>query len=131
MTVLVCGSRRYKNKQRVYEVLDELLETYNITTIIHGNCEGADLLSDMWATERSIHVVPYPAEWFRRGRAAGPIRNTLMLETGRPDIVIAFPGNTGTQDLIDKAIKRKITVKKIFDEEFIYDDRKDANVCLP
>lgn len=32
----------------------------------------------------------YPADWEKHGKAAGPIRNALMLEEGKPDLVLAF-----------------------------------------
>jgi hypothetical protein len=40
------------------------------------------------------------AEWERLGRKAGPIRNQRMLEEGKPDLVVAFPGGTGTAGMM-------------------------------
>ena len=51
------------------------------------------------------------AEWGRYGRAAGPLRNGLMLrwalEQAAPDkasvLVVAFPGASGTASLVRQA----------------------------
>jgi hypothetical protein len=48
------------------------------------------------------------ADWKRFGRAAGPMRNERMLKEGRPDLVIAFPGRTGTAGM--KALAREAGV---------------------
>lgn len=36
------------------------------------------------------------ADWEDLGRKAGPIRNQRMLDDGRPELVVAFPGGPGT-----------------------------------
>lgn len=45
----------------------------------------------------------FPADWGSLGKAAGPIRNSLMLTEANPSLVIAFPGGKGTADMISKA----------------------------
>lgn len=39
----------------------------------------------------------------KHGRAAGPIRNQQMLDEGKPHLVVAFPGGTGTADMVRRA----------------------------
>jgi predicted Rossmann-fold nucleotide-binding protein len=51
----------------------------------------------------------YPADWTKHGKSAGFVRNKQMLEEGKPDVVIAFPGGTGTAmmiKLVEEANKR-------------------------
>jgi hypothetical protein len=55
----------------------------------------------------------FPAQWDRYGEAAGPIRNAWMLEFGKPDLVVAFPGGRGTADMISKARKAGIEVCEV------------------
>jgi hypothetical protein len=69
-----------------------------------------------WAIEAGIPVKPYPADWRLHGRAAGPIRNTLMLVEGRPDLVVAFPGGQGTADMTKKALRAGVKVWRPADE---------------
>ncbi len=51
--------------------------------------------------------IEYPADWKRYGRAAGRIRNALMLEYEKPDLVIAFhedlSTSRGTLDMLKRA----------------------------
>jgi hypothetical protein len=44
-----------------------------------------------------------PAEWKKHGKRAGPLRNMRMLEEWKPDGVAAFPGGSGTADMIAQA----------------------------
>ena len=61
---------------------------------------GADTLAGRWAETRGVPVEAYPVDLERHGCAAGPIRNKRMLEEGRPDLVVAFPG---TADVVQQA----------------------------
>lgn len=57
----------------------------------------------LWALVRRVPVKPEPAFWTTAGRGAGPIRNGHMLVTHKPDLVVAFPGGRGTDDLTGRA----------------------------
>jgi hypothetical protein len=50
-----------------------------------------------------VSVECFPAEWDKRGRIAGPVRNALMLDVGKPDLVVVFPGGRGTADCVRQA----------------------------
>jgi hypothetical protein len=56
-----------------------------------------------WACRRGIENIKFHAEWEKLGRKAGPLRNQLMLDEGRPDVVVAFPGGRGTEDMMMRA----------------------------
>jgi hypothetical protein len=93
MRMLICGGRYFNDRERLEGVLDGLCEELTEPRILlHGDSMGADTLADRWARKRGIAVWLFPADWERYGRAAGPIRNEAMIERGRPDLVIAFPG---------------------------------------
>jgi len=109
MKVLVCGGRNYSNVDKMYSVLD----TFPITTIISGHARGADQMAEMYADERDIAVEVYPADWSKHGKAAGFIRNKQMLDEGKPDLVVAFPGGKGTSMMVDIARKAGVTVEEI------------------
>jgi hypothetical protein len=108
MKILVCGGRDYNNKEHLYHVLDKANYDGDIE-ICHGGANGADNLAEKWATDRQVNVTVFPANW-ALGRVAGPIRNQKMLETFKPDMVIAFPGGRGTADMIRKARKAGVPV---------------------
>jgi hypothetical protein len=83
--------------------------------IIHGNAEGADKLSAEVAKELGYTIESYPADWNTYGKAAGPIRNQLMIEQ-KPDLVIAFWDgiSRGTADMLNKATKAKVNIQIYF-----------------
>lgn len=106
MKVLVCGGRNFYDWRRLEAILDlyrDGPEKTKPTLIIHGAASGADSLAGQWATYNGIKVETYPAEWKVHGRAAGGIRNQLMLDQGKPELVIAFPGGNGTADMVNRA----------------------------
>ena len=115
MRVLVCGGRHYDNRAEVYRRLDFLNSdpAKPVALILHGGATGADTLADNWALERGVPRLSFPVskqEWRTIGRKAGPLRNKRMLEEGKPDVVVAFPGNTGTEDMVGRARSKAVPV---------------------
>lgn len=116
MRVLVCGSRHFNDINLMSSVLTELREEREeFSTIIHGAARGADTLAGQYAQRHSIDVRAFPAKWKEHGKAAGPIRNKLMLSEGKPDLVIAFmyPDSRGTKNMVEQAQKAGIETKVI------------------
>jgi hypothetical protein len=95
LRALVCGGRDFADRDLAFGCLDRFHATHPIKCVIHGAARGADTLGAEWATARGVPVEPYPADWKRHGRAAGPIRNAAMLANGKPAVVVAFPGGQG------------------------------------
>ena len=82
-------------------MLDALLARRGpFAVVVHGAAAGADSLGGDWATARGIPVQVFPADWDTLGRKAGPIRNQQMLDDGKPDLVVAFPGGRGTAHMM-------------------------------
>ena len=98
--VLVCGGRDYHDQDRVYQTLDALDTICGISVVIHGGASGADSLAASWAQSRGIRTEAFVANWLKYSKSAGPIRNKEMLDLGRPDLVLAFPGGTGTAHMV-------------------------------
>lgn len=114
MKVLVCGQRDFTDMVYLYRVLDALHAMHKFTAVVHGAARGADSLAQSWAVQRGVSVVPYPANWKKEGKAAGPIRNRKMLETEDPDLVVAFFVNIkeskGTKDMVKISLQAGKTV---------------------
>lgn len=108
--VLVCGGRDFADRRDLFATLDDLTEVDSFAVIIHGGARGADSLAGEWADLRGVQADCYPADWKKHGRAAGPLRNQLMLDEGKPDVVVAFAGGRGTADMIARAKKAGIPV---------------------
>lgn len=106
MRLLVCGGRDYTRRELVYAALDRVAAKRQIEYVIHGAARGADSIAGKWAESRGIPCRTFPVtkeEWTQHGRAAGPMRNSRMLREGEPDGVVAFPGQSGTRDMIRQA----------------------------
>ncbi len=99
--LLVCGGRYWKSYEPIYR---EVKARMPLECIIHGGALGADTLADMVGKVLGIPVLPFPADWSKHGRSAGPIRNRRMLKEGRPTEVIGFHANIeqskGTHDML-------------------------------
>ena len=67
---------------------------------------GADYLAESVAHELGWEVEQFPADWDTYGRAAGPIRNAVMVEKGA-DVCLAFP-MTGSRGAIDCMRRAKV-----------------------
>lgn len=119
MRVLVCGGRDYLDSDTVNRVLNEIAAADHenmlghIRCIIHGGQRGADSLAEQWAAVNWVPTERYPADWTMHGKAAGPIRNRQMLKQGHPDLVVAFPGEGGTADMVAAAKAAGIPVREI------------------
>lgn len=114
MRILVCGDRNWTDKNLI---LDRLKEYPKDVVIIEGEARGADSLARKAAEELGLEVLAFPAQWAKFGRAAGPIRNTQMLDEGKPDEVLAFHDHIvdslGTANMLKQARRRGIRVSLI------------------
>lgn len=70
-----------------------------IRTLIHGGAPGVDRMAGSFGIGCGLDVKEYRADWNKHGRAAGPIRNQQMIDEGRPDLGVEFPGGRGTADM--------------------------------
>jgi hypothetical protein len=115
MKALICGGRDYHDYETFVDTIDKI--TYSliqpITHVISGGASGVDSLAIKLAIFAGVEYSVYYADWDKYGRAAGPIRNKLMLTDGKPDIVIAFPGGSGTANMIKQAKAANVIVLEL------------------
>ena len=114
MRVLVCGGRDFNDQDYLRATLDSLDVVHGpFEVIIHGCAAGVDTQAALWASIQKKKVLAFSADWKTHGRAAGPIRNTQMLEEGKPDLVIAFPGGIGTANMVRQAKAANVEVIEV------------------
>jgi hypothetical protein len=114
MRALVCGGRDYDDRDHVWNTLCELdAERGPFEVVIHGRATGADSEAMIWAQGLGRKHAPFQADWHTHGRAAGPLRNQRMIDEGRPNLVIAFPGGRGTADMVRRAKAAGVEVIEI------------------
>lgn len=112
MKVLVCGGSRYKDKAALCARLDALHARNPVSLIITGGANGADRLAERWARERSVPLSVHRAAAGADRRGAFIELNSAMLDSERPDLVLAFPGGEITQDMIARAEAAGIKVER-------------------
>lgn len=114
MRVLVCGGRDFNDYVTIYHALDDIQdERGRFTCVITGDAKGADHWAESWAWMQKLRHLKFAADWTGYGRKAGPIRNQIMIEEGKPDLVVAFPGGRGTADMVRRADAAKVEVISI------------------
>jgi hypothetical protein len=114
MRVLICGGRDFNRHSFIYHALDDISdETGPFSHVIVGGASGADYWGESWAYMQRVPFTVFKADWKRHGRAAGPIRNQQMIEDGKPDLVVAFPGGKGTADMVSRARRAGIRVVEV------------------
>ncbi len=113
MRVLFCGGRFWEDIGVIYLAMKDLPVD---TIIVTGDSKGADTIAYDTAERLSLTVEVFNADWTKYGPAAGPIRNTRMLETGI-DKVFAFHDDLsrskGTRNCVFQAVKMGIEVEVV------------------
>lgn len=95
----IVGSRTFND----YALLKSSVSCFEISLIISGGAKGADALARRYAEEHNIPIKEHIPDWTKHGKAAGFIRNKLII--GECDEVIAFwdGQSKGTQHDINLA----------------------------
>jgi hypothetical protein len=121
LRLAVVGSRTFKDKERLYKILDSNID--KIEMLISGCANGADTLAFEWAKERGVPIMLYPAKWYtldgEYDRGAGFKRNYLIVKAS--NCVCAFwdKKSKGTQNTIETAqsLGVKVIIKYFEPEE--------------
>lgn len=124
--VLVTGGRDFRDVALFVRTMNALYERLQFGTVVHGACAtGADAMVRPWVLGRvstrgfgPMIIRPFPADWKTHVcrvdsrcrsrstcRAAGPVRNQLMVDRACPGHCVAFHGGTGTEDCVARARK--------------------------
>lgn len=115
-TLAIVGSRDYNKYEPFKELVDEYIRLNGMPScIISGGADGIDYLAELYAERHNIPITIFDAEWSKYGKAAGPMRNTLIVK--ECDKLLAFPSKNsrGTFDTINKAnaLKKMVEVQYI------------------
>lgn len=130
MKVLVAGSRKFNDYERLKKVLDEL---EGIDEIVSGEASGADALGSKYGLENDIHVQSFIPNWKGLGKRAGYERNLEMaryLNSNEDMAVIFWDGESrGSRHMIEicerMAIKYEIHLFEI--EKCKHDGKVDVD----
>ena len=103
----------YQAYDLIWAVLDATHQKYPDMVLLHGGTpKGAEMIAASWANTRGVTQVVFKPDWKSHGKAALFKRNDKMLDT-MPQGLIATPGSGITENIVDKARKLGIRVKRI------------------
>lgn len=129
----IIGSRKWNNKEKVQEAVEQCLDKYGTDiVIVSGGAKGADTLGKTVALEKGLQYIEYnpaheawneysgkPKEWYGKEYKVGNFfeRNTFIAEDSY--ILFAFipdgHKSNGTMDTVNKALKLKKNVVIVTD----------------
>lgn len=119
MNIVITGGRTYRLQPMDWfwlgSELGKIMTDKSILTtdlhFHHGAAPGVDReVAATLAYYFPGQIVPHPANWDKFGKGAGPIRNREMAKIA--NLVLAFPGNDGTRDMIEAARKLDVEVRR-------------------
>lgn len=111
MKLAIIGSRSFDDYALLCRTVAEHFP--DVTTIISGGARGADRLARKFADECGLELQEYLPDWKQYGRAAGQIRNRLIIDGA--DVVLAFwdgtsKGTRGGFEYAKKQGKSAVTI---------------------
>lgn len=110
MKVIIAGGRDFNQQTYLNNAVEAL--RLDVTEVVSGKQKtwdkdlgisyGADYQGEQWAFSKGIPVKPFPADWDKYGRSAGPRRNQQMADYA--DCLVAFwdGKSSGTKSMIQK-----------------------------
>lgn len=108
MKIIIAGGRDYLPNEEEKETVKNILKENQVTGIVSGCATGVDTWAIDLGSELELSIDLFPADWKQHGRSAGPIRNGLMAQYA--DMLIAFPGGRGTDNMIKQATEKGLKV---------------------
>lgn len=78
MKTIIAGSRDLFNE--AIDLLNKEAHGFGITEVVSGGATGSDKAGEVWANNNNVNVKLFPADWFKFGKSAGPIRNKEMAD---------------------------------------------------
>ena len=110
--VAVAGGKNVGDPAIVTGYLDKTRAKHSNMVLVHGGGPGVEKVAARWAENNGVDQIVCKPDWEKHGRAAPFRRNDELLNL-LPKGVIAFPGNGITDNLVDKAIKLGIPVRRV------------------
>ncbi len=133
MKTIIAGGRNYVVGPLDYQLLDQYRSILPITEVVSGCATGADRLGEIWAQLRKIKVnkfdpndltgmgIDFTSEPFWR---RAKMRHQMMADDAQA--LIAFPGGSGTRDMICRANANGILVIVVKDVQVELDKARGA-----
>lgn len=102
MRIIIAGSRTVTETQ-VRKALEWCPWIDFVSCVVSGGAKGADQFGEKWASEKSLEIKQFLAEWDKYGKRAGPLRNKVMAENAHGLLAVWDGSSRGTASMIDLA----------------------------
>ncbi len=95
---------------RVELAVDDLLDRTDPILVLSGGAQGPDLWATQAANRLGLHFATVKPLWERHGKAAGPIRNEILVSIA-DELIACWDGKSrGTLHTIQLAVKKGIPI---------------------
>lgn len=111
LRLAISGGRDFHDLAFVWSNLDLYLDA-PVVEIGFGCAAGVDDLGWQWAKDKKIPWCRYVADWDTYDTSAGTLRNGVMLEDFQPDLLLVFPGGSGTRNCAKQA--KEMGIERVF-----------------
>ena len=108
MKVLVTGSSKIFQNKDLNAALDAIHQDSPIDTVVVTSDNGYPYLASIWAHDNHVHTRVF----VYKGKDDVKRTNQRMMDL-EPDIVLAFPGEDATRDILARAANTACTVIEI------------------
>lgn len=108
MRVIIAGSRTINEASELEKAIE--LSGFTISKIICGGAMGVDRLGEKYAFSHDLPIQYFWPDWEQHGKAAGPIRNSLMAENADALILVWDGKSRGSNDMLSKANAKGLKV---------------------
>ncbi len=110
--LIVSGLRTYGKKDTVCaEITNYISEIGSVKEIVTGGSSGVEQIAQQYADENDIKQKEIVPDWQSYINAAGLIRDTQLAEYGTHLLVLSNGVSKGSNNLIEEAKKRNLTIK--------------------
>jgi YspA, cpYpsA-related SLOG family len=92
LKIVVTAYRYWQSVDAIVRTLDHVASenSWQVEMGV-GDCPtGGDVVAQAWAVTRQVPYRLFLANWEDLGKRAGIVRNEYMIDTIRPDLVVAF-----------------------------------------
>lgn len=115
MRVIIAGTRHLNTGvTKAFNIIDSLVKKSKLPSVILCGCGGnVDAYGNSYGIHNGIPVKHFPAAWDRHGKAAGPIRNQVMVDEADMLFLIWDGESRGSRDVLRKARKKGIPVQQV------------------
>lgn len=118
MKLAIVGSRGFTDTVLGKSIINDFCEIWYPDTIVSGGAAGADTMGKQFAFEHGMDYIEHLPNWKAQGKAAGMIRNSLIVEDCDQALVFwdyRSPGTRSTINLLWCANKKAMVYDYVND----------------